>query len=245
MASLSEYQGYIWDLSSIGPAPKLYPSHFQLSEQCQPILEWRYPRLRATPHSLFAAVHQVICKDTTTKHRYSKARWLTTHWTRLGTCVLSWLHEGLSIRRRLVIYLVNVEKELDFLSLYVPLVFPWHIANEARMIDPETSHFQIRISRVSFSTARESVAQPCNINYTTPVPRLVPWRSRYRMRDHYGERIVIVVATIQPPTRGWVHDPNWYDVTLVSITRDIPFAITYYREINLWLPRSSFWRRNW
>ena len=38
--------------------------------------------------------------------------------------MLSWLHEGLSIRRRLVIYLVNVEKELDFLSLYVPLVFP-------------------------------------------------------------------------------------------------------------------------
>lgn len=27
--------------------------------------------------------------------------------------------------------------------------------------------------------------------------------------------------------------PDWYDVTLASITRDIPFAITDYREISL------------
>lgn len=50
--------------------------------------------------------------------------------------------------------------------------------------------------------------------------------------------------------------PNWYDVTLASITRDIPFGITDYREIslqinaklvleeNLMEARDAFWGPN-
>jgi len=68
------------------------------------------------------------------------------------------------------------------------------------------------------------------------------------MGDHSGGRIVIAVTTIQLLTlsyRGWVHNPNWYDVTLASITRDIPFVTTDYRELGIQINVKFILKANW
>lgn len=139
-------------------------------------------------------------------------------------------------RRRLIIHLVGIERELDILPLYgeLALLLP-NTDLDIIFFGPGVTGILQRAKGqprclASAKNPYEYTAPPVSGGGTVKISlsNEGPFWGAHRHRSRYPTPDALIACNA-----GLGAYPNWYDVTLASITRDIPFAITDYREISL------------